>query len=465
MQPDVLFVICDTARADAFVPWGGRHPTPTVQRLAREGMLYEQATSQAPWTLPSTASMFSGVLPTEHGISGDSFRWTDGRPSSPAAAVRGWRGDWLPEGFRERGYRTWGASCNIWISPWGGFDRGFDSFDHLHDKVRLPHGLVGDALRKARRLYGKVDRGGRQAVERFGHEVVAAGSRPVFAFVNLMECHAPYDPPRPFYPFAPWRRAKTRFLSGGSTKSRRFLSYNAGLAEPPADYISAVRSLYYNAARYEDWLLGRFLRVVEDRGRPTVVVVVADHGENLGEKGLFNHNSSLAQTLLHVPLVVWGPRAGVTSGRVGEPVSLLGLGDWLRGVADGDGAPGAPAGPVVTEYESTIRHNGIPADIQGMIDAGRSSRVPALVYHPAVAVREGRLKYVAVDDGQELLYDVTGDPSEEHDLSGARPEDVVKFRSAREAWRARRARRPEYDAGAVAEDEIAEHLRTLGYIE
>ncbi|HYT29548.1 MAG TPA: sulfatase-like hydrolase/transferase, partial [Actinomycetota bacterium] len=179
MQPDVLVIICDTARADAFRPWDGPHPTPAMERLAREGIVYSQATSQAPWTLPSTASIFSGKLPTEHGISGDCFEWTDGRPSSPGGAVRGFDGPWLPETFRERGYRTWGASCNIWISPWGGFDRGFDEFDHLHDKVRLPQGKVGNLLRKARRLYGKVDRGGRQAVEAFGRQYAVAGSRPL----------------------------------------------------------------------------------------------------------------------------------------------------------------------------------------------------------------------------------------------------------------------------------------------
>jgi arylsulfatase A-like enzyme len=168
MQPDVLVIICDTARADAFKPWNGPHPSPAMERLAREGMLYDQATSQAPWTLPSTASIFSGKLPTEHGISGDCFEWSEGKPSSPGGAVRGFQGDWLPESFQRRGYRTWGASCNVWISSWGGFDRGFDAFDWLHDKARLPRGKVGDVMRKARRMYGKIDRGGRQGVDGLG---------------------------------------------------------------------------------------------------------------------------------------------------------------------------------------------------------------------------------------------------------------------------------------------------------
>jgi arylsulfatase A-like enzyme len=100
-----------------------------------------------------------------------------------------------------------------------------------------------------------------------------------------------------------------------------------------------------------------------------------------------------------------------------------------------------------------------------MLDSGDPSRVPALVFHPGVAVREGPLKFVSVDDGPEALYDVDADPGEDHDLLKDRPEDAARFRPHVEAWQKRRAERPIYDAGDVAEGEIANHLRTLGYIE
>jgi arylsulfatase A-like enzyme len=464
MMPDLLLVICDTARADAFEPWGGRLPTPTMNRLCSEGISYSQAISQAPWTLSSTASMFSGRLPTEHGITGDCFEWSDGRPTSPAEAVRSYEGPWLPDTLRERGYRNWAASCNTWISSWGGFDRGFEQFHDLRDRTRLPKGKAGSQLRRLRRMYGKVDRGGRQVAEAFSHWLSAAGDAPVFSLVNLMETHAPYDPPRPYYPYGFWKRAGTRRLSGGTAKARRFLSYNTQLAQPPADYLRTIRALYYNAARYEDWLLGRFVDAVRHRGRPAVVVVVADHGENLGEHGLFNHNSSLVETLLHVPLVLWGHKVDVGSGRVKEPVPLLGLADWLRGMADGEPKALGGNGCVVSEYESTILHNGIPADIQGMLDSD-PSRVPPLVFSPGVAVRRDGLKYVAVEDGSEALYDLHSDPGEDRNLLAERAEAVADFRSLREAWQARRSRQPRYRAGDRAEGEIAEHLRTLGYIE
>lgn len=473
MPPDVLLLLCDTARADAFAPWGAPHPTPAVARMAERGTVYADAVSPAPWTVPSTASILSGRLPTEHGITGECLVWTERRPSSPAACVAAHTGPWLPEALRERGYRTWGASCNSWVSRWGGFDRGFDEFLDLRPWARASRGARRLAYR-ARKALGRTDRGGADAVERFGRRLAAAGPEPLFVLVNLMETHAPLDPPAPFYPFAPWRRLRTRWLAGGPDQG---LSYNAGVVDPGPDYAGTLRRLYYASARYEDRVLGRFAAAVRERGRPTVVVMVADHGEHLGEHGLFNHNSSLHQALLHVPLLVWGSGLDLAGGTVGGPASLLGLADWLTAVADGrvepypagtaNGGDGGQAPAAVSEYESTERHNGIPEHVAEGIRR-TSPQVPALVFHPGVAVRRGRWKYVAAGDGSERLHDVAEDPNEDRDLLAARPDVAASFAGDRAAWerrRAERAGRPSEGAGDVAEGEIAEHLRELGYIE
>jgi arylsulfatase A-like enzyme len=464
MQPDLVLVICDTARADAFKPWGGPFPTPTMERLCREGIAYRNATTQAPWTLPSTASIMSGKLPTQHGVHNDCLDWSGDRPTTPATAVKGVAGEWLPETLRDRGYRTWAASCNTWISTWGGFDRGFDEFNDTSDRVRLPRGKWSKYVRKAARLYGKIDRGGKAVTQAFAKRVRDGGGEPMFAFMNLMEVHSPYDPPRPFYPFQPWRRPETFKMSGGGRGPRKFLIYNLGVERPSDEYVRTLRSLYWHSARYEDWLLGRIVRAVEDRGRPAVVVVVSDHGENIGDHGLFGHNSSLHQTLLNVPLVVWGRGVDVGSGWVDENVPLIGIAPWLRGVADGSLEPMKGDGAVISEYESTTRW--IPPDVQQRLEEmGKANDLPPLVHSAGFAVRENGLKYIGLESGIEYLYDVANDPQERTDLSTARPDDVERFRAQRDAWRARRASQPKYEAGDVADQEIADHLRQLGYIE
>jgi len=458
-----VVLLLDTARADAFAPWGGSVPTPAMAELCGQGTAYRHAVAPAPWTLASTASIFSGVLPTEHGISGDSFSWTPGGPTSPARTIEQFGGAWLPDALSSRGYATWAASCNSWISPWAGFDRGFDRFAYLHDKARLPSGRGGRWLRAAARAAGVLDRGGRQCLREFHDLMRDLPDEPLFAFVNLMEVHSPYDPPWRFYPFAPWRRRRTRPLTTGTT---RHVAFNAGAMTPPDGYVPTIRTLYRAAARYEDWLLGGFIRAIRSTGRPTVVVAVADHGENLGEHGMYNHNSSLHEPLLHVPLVVWGNRVDLAGGWEEEPVALTGLLQWILQVVDGGTAPLGPAGgPIVSEYESTVRHSGIPSEVADRIDTLDPALVPPLFQHPGVAIRRGSLKYQVVEEGGATLFDLASDPGEEHDLLPSRPKLAAGFEDAVQAWRARRTDLPRATGGEVAEDEIADHLRMLGYLE
>ena len=159
-------------------------------RLAREGVTYATAIAQAPWTVPSTASIFSGVLPTVHGIAGDSLRWIDGSRTSPSEKVANYKGDWLPESMRERGYRTWAVSSNAWISRWGGFARGFDDFHDIRP-WRTAGTPVRRLLRRVEQMQaiGRQDKGGKEAVERF-RRFVGARQEPWFALSTSWRCIA-----------------------------------------------------------------------------------------------------------------------------------------------------------------------------------------------------------------------------------------------------------------------------------
>src|SRR5207302_4748171 len=164
-----------------------------------------------------------------------------------------------------------------------------------------------------------------------------------------------------------------------------------------------------------------------------------------------NHNCSLGQKLIHVPLLLFGVGVDVGAGRVATPVSLLWLRDWLTTLAEGAIEEPASEGPVRSEYESTARHNGIPDQIREALDAGRIDRVPPMLFHPGLAVLRGDLKYITTDEGEEYLYDLARDPGEEHDLAPSAGEALVSFRPEREGWLARRATQPLADAGDVAE--------------
>jgi arylsulfatase A-like enzyme len=241
---------------------------------------------------------------------------------------------------------------------------------------------------------------------------------------------------------------------------------------PDAAYLQTIRSLYYSSGRYQDWLVGRFIQAIVARGRPAVVFVVSDHGENLGEHGLFEHHSSLHETLLHVPLAAWGHKVDMGSGRVAEPVSLLGLRAWIEKVADGDSMPIEPDEAIISEYESTVERPRVNRrEFRRALQGQDTSSIPALYFHPGMSVRQGELKYVFVDNGEEAVYSLAVDRSEERNIVHLQsPETMVSFRRHRDEWRDRRLgaeASPQTSASASSREgkDIEEHLRMLGYIE
>jgi arylsulfatase A-like enzyme len=478
-QPDVLMLLCDTARADAFRPWGGPLPSPTVERLCREGLMFRRAYTAAPWTLPSTASIFSGLLPTEHQITAEWVKpkagsapesdlpMVEGAVDEPSGGATSAADDlpWLPDSLRRRGYRTWAASCNPWIASWMGFDRGFDEFVNIQPWGEGGRSRTASRLRRLREVAGRLDHGGREAFRSFASWLAKGDGDPWFAFVNLMELHDPYDPPLEFHPLRSTGPAGLSIAEAPRALLQQ-LRQRRLRGRPSASFVRTIRSLYYAAGRYEDQLVARFIRAVEDRERPAIVVMLSDHGENLGDHGLFEHHSSLHQTLLHVPLVVWGVGVDIPQGSVDEPVSLLGLRQWLEGLVDGRDGAMRWEGPIVSEYESTVeRPQVLRREVQRWIDAGHEERVPVLYRHPGVAVRDGRHKYVAVADGTESLFDLDADPQERSDIAERQPEQVSTMRGHAEEWRQRRARKGRVAEARSEDAEIEEHLRMLGYVE
>jgi arylsulfatase A-like enzyme len=467
MPPDLLLLVCDTARADAFGAWGGREPSPNLERLCRQGVRYRRAVAPAPWTLASTASMLTGLMPSEHGVNAFAYEFRDGKPTSPAVAVRAFRGAWLPEALGERGYRTWAVSCNPWISHWGGFDRGFETLTDVLPWPPLPASRLGRASRRLRQAFGPGDHGGHRAFGAFSAWLRQGGAGPRFAFVNVMEMHAPYDPPIRDHPSLRRGRGSGSGSAAGpvAVVSRQLRQMGLREAPDPA-YLAALRLLYDASSRYADDLIGRVVGAFADAARELVVAVVSDHGENLGDHGLFAHHSSLHESLLHVPAVLWSKGVDVGGGSIDAPASLQGLAAWLLGWADGTGPhPFASDGPVLSEYECTKRHIGINAELRARRRTGGDDALPRLVHEAGLAVRDGDVKYMAYEGGDEELFDLSSDPSEERDVLATRPDAAARLRPLGDAWRSGLGRKAGVEVGEPAEEEIADHLKTLGYIE
>lgn len=296
-RPNIVLVTLDTVRADHLSVYGYSRPTsPNLERLAREGILFEKAIVPSSWTLTSHSSMLTGLLPHQHGAS-----W-----SVPlTSAVRT-----LPEILQSLGYETAGFTSNLHYGQAGwGMAQGFHRYED--DSVSLRHNfratLAGEHLAEPlyRRLL-RIDRLDRRSAEELNRDIFRwfrrRSGRPFFLFVNYLDAHAPYWAPPPF---------NRRFGELTDAAVRRMDSMRGmRVPEPvPPENQASLIAGYDNCIAYLDEHLGRlieFLRRSPDWPN-TMVIVTADHGEAFGEHGTYGHEWNLHREIVHVPLLIWGP--------------------------------------------------------------------------------------------------------------------------------------------------------------
>jgi arylsulfatase A-like enzyme len=236
----------------------------------------------------------------------------------------------LPAVLSDAGYATAGISTNLWVSSYSGFDLGFDEFCDLTVERNTHMTSTSPRQRAAwawQALRARVDDGA-AAVERLIDQWLSQRARePFFWFVNLVECHSPYLPPKPYNNLSALDRLRA------ADEARRYLNLGAiwkgscGGFDIPPDTLVRMRELYTASIRLMDDWLARLLASL-DRHRlldETIVIVTSDHGENLGEGQLIGHAFSLDDRLVRVPFVVSGPAKPLPAPRA----SLVDVPAWL----------------------------------------------------------------------------------------------------------------------------------------
>jgi arylsulfatase A-like enzyme/tetratricopeptide (TPR) repeat protein len=321
---NVLLVTLDTTRADHV-----NANTPTLLALEKSGVVFANAGSPVPLTLPAHSSILSGVIPPHHGLR------NNGGGTFPADR------DTLAVNFRRVGYRTAAFVGAFVLDHRFGLDRGFDLYDDDIPRDPADAGLAAEAERR-----------GGEVVDRALAWLQKPDGRPFFAWVHLYDPHAPYAPPSP-YP----------------------QTYDGELA-------------------YTDAQVARLLAGVDRRD--TVIAVVGDHGEALGEHGELTHGLLLYEPTLHVPMIIAGP--GMKPRLVAEPVSTIDVAPTVAALA---GVPmqGVLDGIDVLTSPLPARH--LYAETEYPVQFGWSD---------LTAMRSGALKVIAAPQGE--VYDLGRDPKE-----------------------------------------------------
>jgi arylsulfatase A-like enzyme len=414
---NVLLIVLDTVRAWSMSAYGySRATTPALARWAEGGVRFSRAFSAAPWTLPSHASMFTGLWP--HQLSADWLVPLDGK--TPV----------LAEYFRGRGYLTAGFVANtLYCSYETGLGRGFQQYQDYRvtpGTVMLSSSLAKFFMddrdlwhRLKRKDAAQVDRDFLQWLDRRPQGV------PFFAFLNYFDAHDPYQPPAPY---------DTWFDSTGRAEYLRAVRAATPARQWPAGAVTGARNGYDGALAYLDAQLSSLFDALakRDLARNTLVVVVSDHGEEFGEHGVYFHGNSLYRASIQVPLMIVLPGKVPVGQVVEHPVSLRDLAATIVSLTTPD-EPSPFPGRSLERYWGPER-TGQPSDSL-LSELNYTARLPA-----NTPISRGPMKSLILDgsrlikngDGVNELYDFESDTLEARNLAtdSASAVTVVKLNQA-----------------------------------
>jgi arylsulfatase A-like enzyme len=307
-RPNIVLLILDALRADAVEGYGAPlGATPALGQLGGSGVAVSDVRSTASWTLPAHTAFLTGQLARGLGLG----QAPNQVPQGAAPVIQAQRSQLLPEVLRQHGYAASGLSANGWAGRLCSFDTGFETFLDL-DSARQND--LGGGLRNRLRwdweeLRAKTDDGAMQASQVLARWISEVGDSPFFWFMNIVECHSPYLPPKPHAFRSPAARLRAADEAFRYLTFESILRANLGNLEVPPAVVERMRRMYRASVRYVDSWLGDLLERLDDASLldETLVIVCSDHGENFGVSGLMGHGVSLDDRLLRVPFIVSGP--------------------------------------------------------------------------------------------------------------------------------------------------------------
>ncbi len=510
-RPNIVIVVMDCVRAQNMPVYGCPTPTtPRISQLAAQAVRFDAAITAGEQTLSSTASLFTGMYPSSHGlrITGDKL---GGHLVTLAEALQG------------NGYSTHCINCNNpYVSPFTMLQRGFDEYlcafpavrrwltrmrghqptphldrarpaggetpqqDHhdadaiSRDAVSAPHTTWRAAAIESLRwtLTRIVDNGASAAFSRARRILrESRPDRPAFVYVHLMETHAPYLPPA---------RHRGLFLPAGHGRKLALvnqdpLPFLTGAATMDALDFAIVEGLYNGSIHYTDHLFGAFFETLRRQSNlsDTIIILTADHGENFGDHGLLGHGQCVYDTVVRVPLLIWGPvidshMKGTVISEVVQNIDLTASClDWssttdakMREQMDSQPLP-------FLSGNSRPREHAISESLR-LFDKThrRVLQEMGLLHLGAIGARSKTHKLIHQTTGQEEFYDLKSDPGEEDNIIGRKTEEQEVLRSVlepmipkfRKSCSDALSRFEQADTYEV-DPEVERRLRDLGYID
>jgi arylsulfatase A-like enzyme/Flp pilus assembly protein TadD len=399
---NLVVVTLDTTRADRLGAYGRANAgTPNLDALAQDGVVFDQATTAAPITLPAHSSIFTGRFPPQHGVRDNGGYFLNDKEQT------------LAETLKAKGYATGGfIAAYVLDSKWGinqGFDTYFDDFDLSKFKVFS---------------MGAIQRPGNEVVDHALPWIDQHRGSPFFAWIHLYDAHTPYAPPAGF---------KERY---------------------PNDP-------YQGEISFADSQVGRVVQFLRDRDlfERTVIVVLGDHGESLNDHGEEGHGFFVYESVIHVPMIVRAPFSAMKGRRVADAVRSV---DVMPTVLDLLGVS-PPAGVEIDGQSVTPLMTGGRNELGLEAYAEAVYPLHHFGWSDLRALRQGRYKLIAAPRPE--LYDLQDDPAEQSNLYAARKALGDRMLGRLHDMEAHFKSSAQADAAAVEIDPDAKaRLAALGYV-
>jgi tetratricopeptide (TPR) repeat protein len=410
----ILLISIDTLRADHLPTYGyDSIETPAIEALALESVVFEQAFTHVPLTLPAHASLLTGLLPYQHGVRSNVGFRLDERHST------------LARDLKQAGYATGGAVSSAVLRAGTGIANGFDFFDDA--MTGTDPGTHVTEIQRAGMETVQRSLGWLETIQQPGSAAGSAEAIGIFLFVHLYEPHAPYA--------------------------------------PPSHYMVSGRTPYDGEVAYSDEILGQLFSGLRRLGlyEPSLIILVSDHGEALGDHGESDHGVFLYREVMRVPLIIKLPEGRSGGRRVEQAVQLVDLAPTVR---DWAGLGGSSAGPG-TSLLPVLVGSGLPEERQIYAE----SMYPRLHFgwKELYSLTNGGYSYILAP--REELYDTRHAPEQLENLVplGAHPGGPEPGSNPAHVYASMRAELLSHvnaaslEAGEPISEEEAAKLRALGY--
>ena len=451
-RSNVILIVMDTVRADHLSLYGyERNTTPNLSQFARDGIVFRNAIAPSSWTIPSHASMFTGLMPSEHGARISATVSEGNERTFPRLASEY---QTLAEVLSASGYETAAIVSNLTLSKEAGMAQGFEYYDN-RERIAVDTAMCrtlspAQWMLKAFQRY-VFDFDPRHDVYDFCRNageitplvydwIGENRERPFFLFVNYMDAHNPFHP----HPELATQLVRSDRSGSKDLDTPSPLPIAADHREDAENYDAEIAYLDAHLGALFDYLGSQNLL------SETLVIVTSDHGEAFGEHGQVGHCKSLYGEEIHVPLIVRYPRGAggpAEDRRFTSLASLMPLILEHVGIAHPiDGQPGEP------DDESFV-----------LAELRRSPHEPDI---RSLHTQGGMKAIIGMFDRHEELYDLRSDPFETVDLASQRMDFAQWASSWLDEWGAEALmKRRSEDTGFVMDDAMLQKLRALGYVE